>query len=75
MGDAGLVVIPLIVACSTFGAANASVFVVGRYAHTCTQTHLHNNSNKNKRAMHIRNNNTCKHTMYKCTCYTSPVYQ
>ena len=31
MSDAGLVVIPLIVACATFGAANASVFVVARY--------------------------------------------
>ena len=30
MDDAGLVVIPVIVAMSTFGAANASVFVVGR---------------------------------------------
>ena len=36
MDNAGLVVIPLIVACSTFGAANAGVFVVGRY--TCTNT-------------------------------------
>lgn len=35
MDNAGLVVIPLIVACSTFGAANASVFVVARYVHTC----------------------------------------
>ena len=34
MDDAGLVVIPLIVACSTFGAANASVFAVARYMRT-----------------------------------------
>ena len=34
MGDAGLVVIPVIVACSAFGAANASVFVASRYLFT-----------------------------------------
>jgi len=31
MDDAGAIIIPVIVACCTFGAANASVFVVGRY--------------------------------------------
>jgi len=31
MKEVGLVVIPLIVACSTFGAANGGIFYVSRY--------------------------------------------
>jgi len=41
MKEVGLVIIPLIVACSTFGAANGGIFYVSRYDYILFNIFLH----------------------------------